>query len=106
MVLDTYLSDSKVGASLGNARLTIPASFRIMSGNFWWSFGFFWVIFLPGFVTHYLLNGLAVGRAPATLWSILIADGLIVGFLGMAGAAAVYIIARRAAARGGVALAP
>ena len=62
MALEIYLSVWKVGAALGNSRLTIPASFRLMHGNFWWSLGFFLAMFLPLMVVHYLLAVLPLGR--------------------------------------------
>lgn len=105
-MIDIYLAPWKVGASLGNSRLTIPASFRLMNGNFWWSFGYFWVIFLPSLVVHYLLNGLAVGRPAVALWPILLVDAAVVGVLGLVSTASLYITARRATVRKGVALLP
>lgn len=106
IVIDIYVGPWKVGASLGNSRLTIPASFRLMNGNFWWSFGYFLVIFLPSLVVHYLLNGLAIGRPEAALWPILLVDAAVVGVLGLIGGAALYVTARRATARKGAALLP
>jgi hypothetical protein len=104
-VVDMYLTVWKVGAALGNARLGIPASFRIMSGNFWWSLGYFFVMFLPLIILHYVLNGLAVGRPEALLWPILTFDSLVVGYLGIVLVTTIYVIARRAAGRKSVDLA-
>ena len=106
LVCDTYLTVWKTGASLGNARLTFAASFRIVHGNFWWGLGFTMLMFLPSLILHYALNGLAVGRAPLPMWAILGFDALTVGYFGIVLAATVYIIARRATARKGVALLP
>ena len=102
--LEIYLMVWKAGASLGNPRLTIAASFRIMHGSFWWSLGFFVAMFLPLMILHYGLNALAVGRPDAILWPILVFDSLVVGYLGIVLAAVIYVTARRAAARKGVAL--
>lgn len=101
LVCDTYLNVWKVGASLGNARLTFIASFRIMHGNFWWSIVFFVAVFLPPIILHYLLNFLAVGRSPIAMWTTLGFDALTVGYLGILLTASSYIIVRRATARKG-----
>jgi hypothetical protein len=106
LVCDIYLSAWKVGASLGNARLTFAASFRIMHGNFWWSLGYFALMFLPPLVLHYLLNFLAVGRPPIAMWAMIGFDALTVGYLGIVLTAASYIIARRATSRKGGTLLP
>ena len=106
LVCDTYLVVWKVGASLGNARLTFIASFRIMNGNFWWSILFFLAMFLPLVVVHYALNLLAIGRAPTLIWATLCVDALTVGYLGIVLAAATYAIASRATARKGEPLRP
>ena len=104
LACDTYLVPWKVGAALGNARLSFIASFRIMNGNFWWSILFFQAMFLPLIVVHYALNLLAVGRPPALMWATLGLDALTVGYLGIVLAAATYAIARRATARKGEAM--
>lgn len=106
LVCDTYLSAWKVGAALGNARLSFTASFRIIQGSFWWSLGYFLLMVFPLLVLHYVLNGLAIGRPAPVMWAILGVDALIVGFLGIVLPAATYVIARRAAARKGEALLP
>jgi hypothetical protein len=101
-----YLNVWKVGASLGNARLTLTASFRIMHGNFWWSLGYFAIMSLPALALHYALNFLAIGRPPLTLWTLLGCDALTVGYLGIVLMASIYMIASRATARQGEALLP
>jgi hypothetical protein len=105
MALDVYLSCWKVGSALGNPRLTIPASVHIMQGNFWWSFAFSIGMMLPLMVVHYALAVVGVGRPDPLLWSILIFDSLIVGYLGMVLATTTYLIALRAATRAGAPLA-
>lgn len=104
VVLDVYLTAWKIGAALGNPRMTIPASFRVMHGNFWWSLGFFVVMFLPLMVVHYGLNGLAIGKPDGLLWTILAIDSLVVGYLGLVLAMTTVLMAGRAAERSGVAL--
>jgi hypothetical protein len=103
--LEIYLSAWKVGAALGNPRLGILASFRIMNGNFWWSLGYFLTMMLPLMIVHYGLNGLAVGRPDSVLWPMLIFDSLVVAYLGLVLAATVYLTARRATERSNVPLA-
>jgi hypothetical protein len=106
LVCDMYLNVWKVGASLGNARLTPAASFRIMHGNFWWSLGYFAIMSLPALALHYALNFLAVGRPPLASWTLLGVDALTVGYLGIVLVASIYMIARRSTARQGAALLP
>jgi hypothetical protein len=106
LICDLYLSAWKIGASLGNDRLTFTASFRIMYGNFWWSLGYFVLMFLPLMVVHYALNFLAVGQPPIPMWATIGFDGLIVGYLGIVMTVATYVIAGRAATRKGETLLP
>ena len=105
IALDTYLSGWKVGSALGNANLSIPASFRLMHGHFWWSFAFSFAMILPLLVVHYALNGLALGRPEPLLWTILVLDALLVGYFGLVLATTGFLIAGRAAEQKGVALA-
>ena len=105
LALDLYLSAWKVGSALGNPRLTIPASFRIMRGNFWWSLAFSIVMILPLMAVHYALAVVGLGQPDLLLWSTLAFDALIVGYLGLVLATMTYLIARRAAARAQVPLA-
>jgi hypothetical protein len=102
--LNVYLDVWMVGAALGNGRLTIPASFRIMHGNFWWSTIFFLLAQLPLMIAHYGLNYAAAGRSEPVLWTLLTLDAFVVGSLGIVLAAAQFLIARRAAERAGVRL--
>jgi hypothetical protein len=106
LACDTYLIVWKIGASLGNARLSFIASFRVMHGNFWWSLLYIMVMSLPLMVVHYALNLLAVGRPPALIWAMLGADALTAGYLGIVLATTTYMIARRATARRGEPLLP
>src|SRR3954468_14980823 len=99
LVCDVYLTVWKVGASLGRTRLSFTASFRIMNGSFWWSLGYFLLMFLPPFVLHYLLNGLAIGRPPLPMWAMLGFAALTVGYLGIVLATTSFVIPRRATAR-------
>jgi hypothetical protein len=102
--LHIYLMVWMVGAALGNGPLNIPASFRIMKGNFWWSAVFFLIAQLPLMAAHFGLNFAAVGRPAPVMWALLALDALLVGFLGIVLAASQYLIARRATERAGVRL--
>jgi len=106
IVCDIYLSAWKIGASLGNARLSFTRSFSVMHGNFWWSLGYFILMFLPLMALHYAFAVLAVGKGPIVLWALLALDALTVGYLGIVLVATSYAIARRGAARKGEALLP
>lgn len=99
-----YLSVWVVGAALGNCALTIPASFRIMHGNFWWSAGFSLLAQLPLIAVHYALNFGGVGRPAGLLWALLTLDSLLVGYLGVMIGTITYLVARRAAGRAGASL--
>jgi hypothetical protein len=100
-VLATFLLAWRVGAALGEPRLTISASFRIMRGNFWWSLGFTLAAALPLMLVHYALAIGAIGRGPVALWTVLAVDSLVVGLLGLTMGAASYRAVRRAMARAG-----
>ena len=104
LALGVYLVVWKVGAALGNSRLTIPASFRLMHGNLWWSFAFTLLMMLPLMVAHYALGLGAIGRPPAVALAMLVFDALLVGYLGTVLIATNYAIARRAADRAGLTL--
>ena len=104
LALGVYLVVWKVGAALGNSRLTISASFRLMRGNLWWSFAFTLLMMLPLMIAHYALGLGAIGRPPAVALAMLFFDALLVGYLGTVLVATNYAIARRAADRAGVTL--
>ena len=104
LALDIYLSAWKVGSALGNPRLTIPASFRIVQGSFWWSLAFYVLMIVPLMVVHYALAVVALGRPDPVLWAVLTLDAFIVGYLGLVLSTATYLVAQRAATRAGVPL--
>ncbi len=99
MVLEIYLAGWKVGAALGNERLGIASSFRIIHGNFWWSLVFSIVTTLPLLIIHYLLNLAAIGRPVLLIWVALTFDAAVVAYLGLLLTTATFLIARRAAER-------
>ena len=104
LALDIYLSGWKAGSALGNARLTIPASFRLIHGSFWWSLAFYVLMILPLMTVHYALAVVGLGRSDPVLWAVLTVDALIVGYLGLVLATTTYLVAQRAATRAGVGL--
>jgi hypothetical protein len=99
LVLDIYLAGWKAGAALGNKRLNIPASIRVMHGSFWWSLAFLILTMLPVMVLHYGLNFVAIGRESTALWALLILDSAVVAYLGLILAIATFMVAARAADR-------
>lgn len=94
---DVYLAPWKVSAALGNPRIGIPTSVRLIRGGFWWSFAFSIVTMLPLMALHYALNIFAVGRGAAATWALLVLDAAVVGYLGLVLATATVMIAWRAA---------
>ena len=54
---------------------------------------------LPGMIAHYAISYMAMGRAPALVWGLLILDALVVGLLALSLASTYFTIYRRAADR-------
>lgn len=52
---------------------------------------------LPGMIVHYAISHIAMGRAPALVWALLILDAFVVALLAMSLASAYFTIYRRAA---------
>ena len=104
IVVDTYLAAWKVAAALGNPRVTIAASFRIMHRHVPWSLAYFFAIMLPLMILHYALNIGAIGLGSFTMWGMLAIDSVVASYLGILLSAAVYRMARRAAERASVEL--
>ena len=96
MAMELFLAPWKAGAALGNPRLHICASIRLMRGQIAWSFAFTMAIIVPVMVLHYALNGLAIGRPPALAASLLAADTLLVGYMAVLFPATAFIVADRA----------
>lgn len=100
--LEIYLICWKTGAALGNGRLSIPTSFRLMHGNFWWSFGLTFLVCSPLMILHYALGLGAIARPAWLTGMLLLADGLFVGYLGVVLIATNYVIASQATAKANV----
>ncbi|MBS0362086.1 MAG: hypothetical protein JSR98_11950 [Proteobacteria bacterium] len=94
-----------LGAALGDARATIGSSFRRARGSIWWGVALSLGTALPLMAIHYALGLGAVGRPELVSVSMLVADALFVGYLGVATATAQVVIAERMASRAGEALA-
>lgn len=105
-VADVLLSPWKTGAALGNPALGFVRSIGLVGWRVWWGMIFNIVAVLPPMVAHYALGFLAIGRGAALAWPLLAADAVLVGYLGAVLAATAVAIARDAARRRGVQLAP
>jgi hypothetical protein len=95
-----------VAAPLGNDRIGLVASAKIMARHLPWSFAFYIAAFLPLLVPHYALGALALVGPSQLLWPALILDSFLVGFIAPVVTATSYYIALRAAALGQVPLHP
>lgn len=104
IVVDTYLAAWKVAAALGNPRLTIAGSIRMMHRHIPWSVAYYLAMLLPLMIFHYALNIAAIGAPDGPMWSILAFDSVVTAYLGILLSAAIYRLSRRAAERAGVEL--
>lgn len=93
-----YIIPWQVAAALGDGSTGFLRSFEILHGSFWWSLLLFLAAFVPVMIPHYMLHSLATGKSRIVMWTILILDSLLVGYLAVLLAGAGYFIARNAAA--------
>ena len=93
-----YIIPWQVAAALGDESVGFLRSFEILHGSFWWCLLLFLAAFVPVMIPHYMLHSLAIGKARVVMWSILLLDSLLVGYLAVLLAGAGYFIARNAAA--------
>ncbi|WP_267386907.1 hypothetical protein [Sphingomonas sp. GC_Shp_3] len=93
-----------VAAVLGNAKVGPRASVAIMRRHVPWTFVFSLAAMLPLMVPHYAFAALAILGPKRLLWTVLIADSLLVGWLAVVMQASGYFAATRAAGKAGVAL--
>ena len=105
-VFDALLAPWKVGAALGNAELGFVRSIQLVGRQIWWAMAFIVLAVLPPMILHYAFFFLAIGAPESAAWAILAVDSLLVGYLGAVIAAVNVAIARRAAARAGLEIAP
>jgi hypothetical protein len=106
LVVGVLIAGWGIAAPLGNPAIGPRASASLMLPQLVGSTLFSFIAVLPLMVPHYGLGALALLGPKSLLWPILIADSLLVGWLGALLAANTYVIAVRAAKRAGVALAP
>jgi hypothetical protein len=104
LVLGIYVTAWVVAAPLGNPHIGFLRSFRIMRGNFWWSFAVTMLALLPLLAVHYAMTLPMIGREKLVLWLFFAIDAALVAYLAIVLAAANYVIARRATARKQIAL--
>lgn len=98
-----YLVAWFVAWSQGNAAIGPVRSLRIMRGFFWRTAGLMVCAILPLMVLHYA--GLfAIGRPQWAVWTIMLLDSFVVGFLALTIAGANAVAAQRAASVRGISL--
>ena len=105
LFLGILLEPWKVAAALGNRAIGWSRSIAMVAPILPWALAFTLVMMVPLMVLHYLAAILAVGAAPTTVWGLMIADALLVGYLAAVLAATSVLVARRAAEQSGTALA-
>jgi hypothetical protein len=105
-VLETGLSAWKVGASLGNEKLTFGRSLKLVGPHLLWGVGFMLAAILPVMIAHYALGIGAIGAASGLVIPMLVLDSVLVGYLGVLIVASSFMVARRATMRAGETLVP
>lgn len=106
VVIGVYLSAWLVAWPIGNAAIGPVRSFGIMAGSFWRAVGYLLAGVVPLMILHYALGLGAIGRPRPLVWAMLTLDAVVVGFLALTMTGAIFVAARHAAARKGVALGP
>lgn len=99
-----YLTALFVAWPLGNTRIGPIRSIRIMAGSFARALFYLAAGSLPLMAVHYALGYGAIGRPDWLVWIMMAADALVVGFLALTGAGALFLGARYAAERKNIAL--
>lgn len=93
-----------VAAPLGNSYIGPARSARVMAPVLFSTILLSFLAMLPLMVVHYGLAAFALLGPKSVLWPTLIVDSILVGWLSSILAASVYVVARRAADRAGIAL--
>ncbi len=106
LLLEPCLSAWKAAAVVGNGAIGFMRSIRLTPGSYWWSLGMSLAATMPLMIVHYALAVAALGRTPAVAITVLGFDAVVVSYIGAVMMASTYVIARRVAARAGVALLP
>lgn len=105
LFLGVLLEPWKIAAALGNRAIGWSRSITMVGPMLPWCLAFTLVMMLPLMVLHYAAALTAIGAAPATVWALMVADSLLVGYLAAVLSATSVLVARRAAERSGTALA-
>lgn len=105
LLFEPLLAAWKTAAAAGNGAIGFVRSIRLTRGIYPYAVIVSLLPMLPLMVGHYALAFLAVGKAPGAVWAIMALDALLVGYLGVVMIATSYVVARRVAARGEMALA-
>lgn len=105
LLFEPLLSAWKTAAAAGNPGIGFVRSIRLTRSVYPYAVIVSLLPMLPLMVGHYALAFLAVGKAPGAVWAIMALDALLVGYLGVVMIATSYVVARRVAARGEMALA-
>lgn len=106
LLSDPLLNLWKLSAASGDPSVGFVRSMRLTVGRYWWSLALGLMVMLPLMIAHYALAFAAIGRSPFALWSVLIADALLVGVMGPVMVASSFVAARRVAADRGLVLRP
>lgn len=86
-----------VGASLGNERMGVADSVRLMARRLPWTLAFQVAVILPLMVPHYALGLFAIVGPKTLMWPTLVFDALLVGYLAPVIVAGSFFPALRAA---------
>lgn len=99
--LGTALAPWSVGAALGDPEAGPFNALRCAWGSILWGMALTLVVIGPVMVAHYVLGLGGIGQPPRVAAGMLVADTLLVGFLGiLANCTPVFIAARMAGRRG------
>ncbi|MDF2496257.1 hypothetical protein [Sphingomonas sp.] len=104
VMLGIYLAAWWVAWPLGNSAIGPLRSIAVMIGSFWRALIYMLAGFLPLAAVHQLLNALPIGAPEWIVWLAVTIDSLVVGFLALSSAGAVYLAARHAARRRNITL--
>jgi hypothetical protein len=104
MVVATLLTAWLAAAALGDSRITVRESIRLVRPRLWYSLTYLSLVALPVMALHSALNIVAIGRSAPVMWTLLALDSVTVAYLAAVLAAANFAVARRAAERGGLTL--
>jgi|SRR5579859_937216 len=99
--LGAALTPWVVGAALGDPQANPLSALKRAWGSIWWAIGLSLAVELPLMAAHYGLGLGAIGRPGPQALAMLIADAILVGFLGVVITTAQVVVAERMAERAG-----